>query len=423
MTTPGGMGTAVPAPEGRAQFFGTKAALASLIVKSFFLQIITLGIYRFWFVTRRRQHFWENTEVDRSALEYTGTGRELLIGFLVALAALAPLWITHQVLISFGVWNPFAVTGVVILIFMLLAYFATYRARRYRLTRTLWRGVRWWQDGSGWAYACRAFGWDIIKLLSLGLAAPYAHASLERYMMRHTHYGDVTGAFEGRGGVLFARWAPIWCISAIPAFALLAIGLSQTSIPALVAYFEELGLALASETQPPSIPSEVTMALGALVWTGITNLLLYPWRYAIRFRWWADGVRLGDTSMQSNLSAAAIYGNWARYIGFTFGGFLLLMVIALVVALLFVGGAAIFSGGSEEGMVVGGIIAGIVIYAVIFLAMQINYELMILRRLWVQLWQSLEFRNIGKLKSQQAQVKQGSGFGEGLVDALDAGGF
>jgi len=34
--------------------------------------------------------------------------------------------------------------------------FAIYRARRYRMTRTVWRGVRFWMTGSGWNYALRA---------------------------------------------------------------------------------------------------------------------------------------------------------------------------------------------------------------------------------------------------------------------------
>jgi uncharacterized membrane protein YjgN (DUF898 family) len=33
--------------------------------------------------------------------------------------------------------------------FYVFGQFAIYRARRYRLTRTVWRGVRFWMSGSG----------------------------------------------------------------------------------------------------------------------------------------------------------------------------------------------------------------------------------------------------------------------------------
>ncbi len=42
-----------------------------------------------------------------------------------------------------------------------------------RLTRTVWRGVRFWMTGSGLAYAWRAFWWGALVLLTLGLAYPF----------------------------------------------------------------------------------------------------------------------------------------------------------------------------------------------------------------------------------------------------------
>ena len=45
-----------------------------------------------------------------------------------------------------------------VLFFYVFGQFAIYRARRYRLTRTVWRGVRFWMSGSGWAYA----GWSLL---------------------------------------------------------------------------------------------------------------------------------------------------------------------------------------------------------------------------------------------------------------------
>ena len=58
-----------------------------------------------------------------------------------------------------------------------------YRARRYRLTRTIWRGVRFWMTGSGWSYAWRAGLWTLLVIVTLGLALPWYQAALERYKM------------------------------------------------------------------------------------------------------------------------------------------------------------------------------------------------------------------------------------------------
>ena len=57
--------------------------------------------------------------------------------------------------------------------------YACYRARRYRLTRTVFRGIRFHQSGSPWSYALRSLSWWIVTAMTLGLAYPGAQASLE----------------------------------------------------------------------------------------------------------------------------------------------------------------------------------------------------------------------------------------------------
>ena len=74
-----------------------------------------------------------------------------------------------------------------------------YRARRYRLSRTIWRGVRFWMKGSGWSYAWRAGLWMLLVVVTLGLALPWCQAALERYKMGNSFYGDLAGRFEGTG--------------------------------------------------------------------------------------------------------------------------------------------------------------------------------------------------------------------------------
>ena len=94
----------------------------------------------------------------------------------------------------------------------LLGQFAVYRARRYRLTRTVYRGIRFHQTGSAWRYAvCAIFWWGMIAL-TLGLAYPWAQASLERFKLRNTYYGDLQGHFVGSGTRLFFRGVLFWFV-------------------------------------------------------------------------------------------------------------------------------------------------------------------------------------------------------------------
>ena len=120
------------------------------------LELVTVGFYRFWLATDIRRHLWSNTAIDGDAPEYTGRGKELLIGFLFALAILVPIYLAYFLVgLEAERFKAFA-SFPLFLFFYLFGQFAIYRARRYRLTRTVWRGVRFWMDGSGWAYAARA---------------------------------------------------------------------------------------------------------------------------------------------------------------------------------------------------------------------------------------------------------------------------
>src|SRR5262249_12592464 len=126
-----------PPGSGGVRFLGDERAYWRLMIRGAILLAVTLGIYRFWLATDQRRFLWSNTEIAGDTLEYTGTARELLIGFLIALAVLVPLNTAFFLAaIDFGF-----VTLATFLVLALFGHFAIYRARRYRLTRTVFRGV------------------------------------------------------------------------------------------------------------------------------------------------------------------------------------------------------------------------------------------------------------------------------------------
>src|SRR5262249_32068795 len=73
-------------------FLGRDRDYWRLMLRGVVLLAVTLGIYRFWLTTDQRRFLWSNTEVLGQTLEYTGTARELLIGFLIAIAILIPIY-------------------------------------------------------------------------------------------------------------------------------------------------------------------------------------------------------------------------------------------------------------------------------------------------------------------------------------------
>src|ERR1700756_218611 len=170
----------LPASAVRVEFSGDRSEFRRLVERGTGLELVSFGFYRFWLATDIRRHLWSHTSLEGDAPEYTGRGRELLIGFLFAMAILLPIYLAYFLIgIEAERYKAFA-SFPLFLFFYLFGQFAIYRARRYRLTRTVWRGVRFWMDGSGWAYALRASLWALLAIVTLGLALPWRTAALER---------------------------------------------------------------------------------------------------------------------------------------------------------------------------------------------------------------------------------------------------
>ena len=235
----------------------------------------------FWLATDIRRHLWSNTMVDGDAPEYTGRGKELLIGFLFALAIIVPVYLAYF-LVSLEVSRLKAFASLPLLAFFyLFGQFAIYRARRYRLTRTVWRGVRFWMDGSAWAYALRAALWAALSVLTLGLTLPWREAALERYKMRHTDHGDLRGSFEGRGLDFFKRGWGLWLL-----------GIASLILLALTKYI------------PPA--PLIVLVLAPII---------YGLFKAIEWRWWLSGIRFGTARLEFNLPQSALVGLYWKVIG------------------------------------------------------------------------------------------------------------
>jgi uncharacterized membrane protein YjgN (DUF898 family) len=244
--------TPPPPVSSAVTFSGNRREFFNLVARGAALGLITFGFYRFWLSTYVRRHLWSSTAVDGDAPEYTGTPIELLLGFLFALAILVPVYILYFLAGVQAEIYRFASIPLVIFLY-LFTQFAIYRARRYRLTRTVWRGVRFWMRGSGWDYAWRAVLWSLWVAISLGAALPWRTAALERFKMRHSYYGNLQGRFEGEPGALFSAGWPYW--------------LGTVFLVAIGGVF------------PPAL------------WIG--GPFLYAFYKAIEWRWWANGIRFG----------------------------------------------------------------------------------------------------------------------------------
>lgn len=193
---------------------GETATVANIACVNGLLTLITLGIYRFWAKTKLRRYVWSRVSVDGDRLEYSGLAKELLIGFLVAMAILIPIFAIDFALdLTLGPspWTLAVELAYGILLWFLINY-ALFRARRYRMTRTNWRGIRFRQTGSARRYAFTAMGWQFLTGLTLGLAYPAYRMRVQGMLIENTWVGSEKFSFHGRGGELFGTWFIAWLL-------------------------------------------------------------------------------------------------------------------------------------------------------------------------------------------------------------------
>lgn len=164
-------------------FGGTWREYAPIAFTNLLLTIVTLGIYSFWARARTRRYLWSRTRFIDDRLEWTGTGLELFLGYLLAIVLFfVPLGIIQFVLqgVVLRGHPGAAILGAAILYIGLLYLVgvAIFRALRYRLSRTFWHGIRGGSDEQGFGYAGQYLWRTLVGTLALGLMIPWSMTTL-----------------------------------------------------------------------------------------------------------------------------------------------------------------------------------------------------------------------------------------------------
>lgn len=412
---------ALAAPISGARFTGNERAFWRLLIRGAALLLVTLGIYRFWLATDVRRFLWSNTEIAGDGLEYIGTARELLLGFLIAIALLVPINVAFF-LAAFSRGAISQISGFLALAALaLLGQFAVYRARRYRLTRTVYRGIRFHQTGSAWRYAvCAIFWWGMIAL-TLGLAYPWAQASLERFKLRNTYYGDLQGHFVGSGTRLFFRGVLFWFVVVGPFAFGLMMAIGAVDWAAVSEAARRGGDDVMGRIEGAGVGPGLVIAVLSIGWSVVALAVLYPAFQAMVLRWWISGLRFGELGVTSRLGTRAVYSLYLRFMWIALLAGVVL-AIGAGIALAIAGGLELWLGkGTLTELLTTAILIGT--YVIVALAYSTIYQATVKLRLWKYSFESLELSGLEVLGRVNAAGAPGSAVGEGLADALNVGGI
>ncbi len=263
-------------------FHGNWREYAGIAFPNLLLTIVTLGIYRFWGTTRARRYLWGHSHFIGDPLEWTGTGKELFVGFLLALVLLGlPILVLQfgvQAMILRGhIGMAFLVGLIAYTVLIYVIGLARFRALRYRLSRSYWRGIRGGSDDQGFDYAISALWKPIVGSLALGLMIPWSMVSLWNERWRLMSFGPLPFSADASWRPIMGRYLLFYLLPVAGCFGMVGIS----------------AVAIASGAQGGSAPALMGIIIGAIAGYAALGAIAIAY-YAAFFREAVGTLELGD---------------------------------------------------------------------------------------------------------------------------------
>jgi uncharacterized membrane protein YjgN (DUF898 family) len=190
-------------------FQGNGGTLFGIQIVNLLLIIVTLGVYFFWAKARTRAYIWSQVDCNGDRFAYHGTGMEVLIGWVkAALIFGIPFYACQNIPLLIGASKLIIFIGA-ILSFIIISIFipvATVGSRRYRLTRSSLRGIRFSFRGKWQEFARIFFSGSALLFLTLGFYMPYFDMRRQTFLIEKSYYGNGKFDFDGQGKDLFGSY-------------------------------------------------------------------------------------------------------------------------------------------------------------------------------------------------------------------------
>lgn len=282
---------------------GKASEILVLFLTNVVLNILTFGFYRFWGKTRIRRYVWSHMRIGADRFEYCGTGLEIFVSFMVILIVFyipfigVVTWLSvappyDAPIANLLLLNIVILAGVLVIFF--LYYVAIFAAYRYRISRTIWRGLRGNMWGSPWVYGFLGAGLGMLNVMSLGWTKPWADAVVFRYRLHRAGMGDSRfGSKMGCGG-MYVPFLVAWIVTAV--VVIIAYG-------ALVAV-------IAANLQPGKKPTPTELAI--IQYANLFGYLLILLAWQLASPWYKK-------VMMRNIAGTLRFRGGGFRVGFTTG--------------------------------------------------------------------------------------------------------
>lgn len=307
----------------KLQYDGRIGALYGIFIKNLLLGIITFTIYRFWGKTNIRRYAWSHMTLQGHRFEYTGRGGELFLGFLIVIGFYIVFFIVSA-LVGLLAGDIGRAVGPIILLLVIpyLIFVAQYAAQNYRLTRTLWCGIRGGMTGSAWRYGVKAFLFTLLNLVTLNLAVPWTTMRLAEDRFNNSYFGNAKASLQAPSGPLYLPFI-LGFVGLLVGLGLLAAAYWFVLLPIIQSgdlsfILMEMQAAEEAGREPNLTEAQMTAyfifiissAITFYIGVAIVGIVAFAPYAAAQFRQIANNLTIADVRFASQVTAMRYIGLW-----------------------------------------------------------------------------------------------------------------
>ncbi|MBX2903207.1 MAG: DUF898 family protein [Chitinophagales bacterium] len=188
----------------RFKFHGSGSALLGIYFLNLIFVILTLGLYYPWARAKLIQYFYGETELEGSRFQFHGTGKEMFLGFIKAVAVVAFLYAALFAAQLSGIAAVrIGAFALYFLVFIAIVPFAIHGALRYRLSRTSYKGIHFGYRGNLKELVVLFVKGTLLSIVTLGIYGPWFEAAYRQYTIGKIRVGNASLEYDGGGNTLF----------------------------------------------------------------------------------------------------------------------------------------------------------------------------------------------------------------------------
>jgi len=251
------------------RFEGIAGEYFKIWIVNLALSVVTLGIFSAWAKVRSKRYLYGNTFIGAHAFDYHAQPLRILLGRAIALVLLLGYSLTSVFARPFvGFW---------FLLFAVAFPWLLMTSLRFSARNTSYRNVRFDFQGA-YGAAFKAFVlWQILAVITLFIALPFAHRARDYYTINNHRYG--TASFRAE-------------FSAAPLYGIYGAALGMILVVIMVAM--AIGAAIEIATRASGVNLLTAMVPITIAIYVLTFLTLPPVIGALTFNLALNNTKLGE---------------------------------------------------------------------------------------------------------------------------------